>query len=150
MSDVFRTLIAAGAESAQVGKFVLPSKALVDDVTDVKTNPPVCIRIDFSGTESAHLTCEAVAVEDGCPEFGGDGLAELDRRPLGWSLGEYVLSGFQIVAVIVREYRPFFIVAQFTNATGPLAYVPSRFLKLPGSDDIANVGLEELPNPLFS
>ena len=62
-------------------------------------------RINISGRKAAHLTSEAIAVENFRAELRGDGVFEFECRFRG-PLRQEVLSRLQIRTIVVRKDDP--------------------------------------------
>src|ERR1017187_7131699 len=79
---VLRALIAGRTESPKVGKFFLAPDALIDYVSDVKSNFASGLRVYLTWGQTAHLTGEAVAIEDFGPKPFGNVSRKRDFRIL--------------------------------------------------------------------
>lgn len=90
-------------------------------MANMETDLPSGGRINFAGAKAAHLAGEAITVKNLGPKFRGNRSAELDCGFFRRCFFQEVLTGLEVGAVIVREDRPVFVLAQFTNAPRPFA-----------------------------
>jgi len=110
--------------------------------------PPGC-RVDVTGSKTAHLASETIAIEDFSAEFCRDAARKSHQSFCRRLFLEEILTRRELDRIIVGEDGPA-LLAQFAHAPGPFADVCSRGVaKLNGTDNLSNVREQESPNSLF-